>query len=94
MVTYRAISAKFILLIAITIVLSILLVFALLNESENLNLFILILFLINAVLLFQILIEFKSIKDQRIVNLKKLPVQKNFIIQHLVYLHSLLKKLV
>ena len=79
MVTYRAISAKFILLIAITIVLSILLVFALLNESENLNLFILILFLINAVLLFQILIEFKSIKDQRIVNLKKFAEARGYV---------------
>ena len=79
METYRAISAKFILLIAFTIVLSILLILALMSESENLDLFILILFLMNAVLLFQVFVEFKSIKDQRIVSLKKFAEVRGYV---------------
>ena len=68
---YKTTSSKFILLLIVSILISALLVYAIIISSEKLNVFTLIIFLINAYVLVSLFLEYKNIQEQRIENLIK-----------------------
>jgi len=68
---YKTTSSKFILLLIVSILISALLAYAVIVSSEKLNVFTLIIFLINAYVLVSLFLEYKNIQEQRIENLIK-----------------------
>ncbi len=68
---YKTTSSKFILLLIVSILISALLAYAIIVSSEKLNIFTVIIFLINAYVLVSLFLEYKNIQEQRIENLIK-----------------------
>ena len=68
---YKTTSSKFILLLIFSILISALLAYAIIVSSEKLNIFTVIIFLINAYVLVSLFLEYKNIQEQRIENLIK-----------------------
>ena len=68
---YKTTSSKFILLLIVSILISALLAYAIIVSSEKLNVFTVIIFLINAYILVSLFLEYKNIQEQRIESLIK-----------------------
>ena len=68
---YKTTSSKFILLLIVSILICTLLAYAIIVSSEKLNVFTVIIFLINAYILVSLFLEYKNIQEQRIENLIK-----------------------
>ena len=68
---YKTTSSKFILLLIVSILISAFLAYAIIVSSEKLNIFTVIIFLINAYVLVPLFLEYKNIQEQRIENLIK-----------------------
>jgi len=68
---YRTVSLKFILLLAASVLIPGLLVYVIISSSEKINIFTIIIFLINTSVLVALFLEYKNIQEQRIENLIK-----------------------
>ena len=63
---YKTTSSKFILLLIVSILISALLAYAIIVSSEKLNIFTVIIFLINAYVLVSLFLEYKNIQEQEL----------------------------